>query len=301
MKPKQIFVWLAGCVLLAVAEHRAAADAKINPYDPIVERNPFGLKPPPPPPDPNEAPKTPPAPPATVELTGITSILTSKRALLEIVPGPGKPMLKPILGEGERIESVEVVSINVEKNEVTIRNGTLVTNLTFKVAKSTPTPVAPVPGMVPPPVAPPPPAAAAQPVQTSYNNYQNNTGSGRNSVMVSGGNSDATAASTTPAYGGVNPAVGGGLTPTGTPALNSGGFRQIPSRSIRTPSTPQGQPAMSPQQQFEEIEKNRALNYLNSQITGRPSAPLPPTPITPPDAPGVGPRFNPVPPPPLPE
>jgi hypothetical protein len=289
MKPsKQSLVWFAAGALMAGVVGDAVADASGNKYEMIVERNPFGLKPPPPPPDPGELNKPPPAPPATVELTGITSILSSKRALFEIVPGPGKPMIKPILAEGERIESIEVVSINVDKNQVTVKNGGVVTNLTFKVAKASGPAGAPaVPGVIPPPVIPGAPPAA--PTQSSYNQNQ---GSGRYNVMVGGGNAAVTP-SANPAYNGVNPAyngTGAGLGAT-APALNTGntandsGFRSIPSRNMRT--APQAQdPAMSRQQQYEEIEKNRALNYLNSQMTGKAVPPLPPTPITPPDAPG---------------
>ena len=158
---KSGLVWLATASMLVSGAGNSRADTKANPYEAIVERNPFGLKPPPPPAPPEDpSTKAPPAPPATVEVTGITSILSSKRALLEIIPGPGKPMIKPILSEGERVDSVEVVSINVEKNEVVVKNGGVITNLTFKVAKSTPGPA--VPGMVPPPVAPgsvPPPVS----------------------------------------------------------------------------------------------------------------------------------------------
>jgi len=128
-----VYLLLAGFCLSALA------DAKKNPYESIAERNPFALKPPPPPAT-NEvvAAPAPPPPTSTVELTGIVSILgKSKRALLEVIPGPGKQMAKPILAEGEKFESVEVVAINIDKNEVTVKNGTLVTNLTFKVVKST--------------------------------------------------------------------------------------------------------------------------------------------------------------------
>src|SRR5688572_1338751 len=174
-RSKQNLFWFAAGALLVSAGVDAWADTSVNHYEMIVERNPFGLKPPPPPPDPSEISKPPPTPPATVELTGITSILSSKRALFEIIPGPGKPMIKPILAEGERIESVEVVSINVDKNEVTVKNGGLVTNLTFKVAKSGPSaPTGAVPGSIPPPVNPG--AVPAVPTQSSYNQNQ---GSGR--------------------------------------------------------------------------------------------------------------------------
>src|ERR1043166_7940259 len=156
---KQGLRFLVWTVVLASASLQSWGDEKSNPYDVIVDRNPFALKPPPPPLDPNATPVVPPAPPATVELTGITSILSSKRALFEIIPGPGKQMIKPILAEGERVESVEVVSIDVEKNEVTIKNGTIVTNLTFKVAKATPSGPLP-PGAI---VAPAMPSVIAQP------------------------------------------------------------------------------------------------------------------------------------------
>src|SRR5262245_33655253 len=105
-RSKRTATRLGAMVFLAGTCASLWADAKVNPYEPIVERNPFGLKPPPPPdPDAGKPPPPPPAPLATVDLTGITSILSSKRALLEIVPGPGKPMIKPILAEGERVES----------------------------------------------------------------------------------------------------------------------------------------------------------------------------------------------------
>ena len=246
--------------LLATASLPVAADVKPNPYESIVERNPFGLKPPLPPAPPEDpSAKTPPAPPATVELTGITSILSSKCALFEIVPGPGKPMIKPILKEGERIESVEVVSINVEKNEVTIKNGSLVTNLTFKVAKSSDKPVGTPPGGVPPAQipgmipggAPAAGNAAALGGQNAFgNNDQLGGGSGRSSVMVGGG-------------------------------ANSGdGFRSIPPRNVRGVA-PGVQPQMTAEESVFDIERNRIINQQVQQNTGIKFPPLPPTPLNP--------------------
>src|SRR5213594_2931161 len=60
----------------------ASAEVRSNPYQVIVERNPFGLKPPPPPPDPT--PPAPVTPPSKVLLTGFTSVSGPPRALLEI-------------------------------------------------------------------------------------------------------------------------------------------------------------------------------------------------------------------------
>ena len=104
------------------------AGVNMNPYEWILERNPFGLRPPPAV-EQIPQPVVPPAPLATVEVSGILSVLSSPRALLEIVPGPGKPMLKPILGVGERVDAVEVVSISIERGEVVLRNGNVVTNV----------------------------------------------------------------------------------------------------------------------------------------------------------------------------
>jgi hypothetical protein len=274
-RSKQGWAWLAATVLLTVACVDVRGDAKTNPYDSIVDRNPFGLKPPPPPdPDAGKPPPPPPAPLAAVELTGITSILSSKRALLEIVPGPGKPMLKPILAEGERVESVEVVSINVDKNEVVIKNGTVTTNLTFKVAKAS-APAPPSAGGVPPAAHP---AAVPQPAQTSYN--QNYGGSGRNNVMVAGGSSPVAPTAGTPAYGGANNAAASSSAnaPTLSGGNTDGGFRSIPSRKILSnTATPQGAPQMSPEEQVIHMEAQRQLNK-NSPI---PTPPLPITPLTP--------------------
>src|SRR5947208_16694459 len=53
----------------------SASNANPNPYQGIVDRNVFGLKPPPPPPAPPEPPK----PPVNITLTGITTVLGKKR------------------------------------------------------------------------------------------------------------------------------------------------------------------------------------------------------------------------------
>jgi hypothetical protein len=290
MKRSKIrFSLLTGAVAFIGISDQAFAEVKPNPYDGIVERNPFGLKPPPPPPDPStNAPPAPVTPPAQVEVTGFLSVLSSKKVLLEVIPAPGKPMLKPVLSEGERIESVEVLAINVEKNEVTIKNGNAVTNLTFKVAKSTgPTAPPPPVGVVPPPhIATPMPA----PVQTSYNQSQ---GSGRYAVMMAGGST-----STPPPANPAAPSSYGGSTAFGNPgamgapaaAAPADGFRQIPSRNIRTAATPQTGnegPVTRQQtyQQMQEIENNRLKNTAVDVLAGRQIIPpLPPTPLTPPDA-----------------
>jgi hypothetical protein len=128
---------LAGSIVLAMTlcgMAAARADADAFRYASIVERNPFGLRPivkvvesvPPP--------VVPPAPLAVVELTGVLNI-PFPRALLEITP-PGKPMIKPILTEGERIDSIELVSIDVDKGQVVIKTSGIITNVPLKIAKA---------------------------------------------------------------------------------------------------------------------------------------------------------------------
>jgi len=63
------------------------------------------------------------------------------RVLLEITEqeaGKAPVVHKPILREGEREGSIEVVSIDIEKGLVKIRNAGNETNITFEAPKITP-------------------------------------------------------------------------------------------------------------------------------------------------------------------
>src|SRR2546422_2759852 len=94
LTPRTIFV-LVGFFTVGTAQ-MLPTEAKPNPYQTIIERNPFGLKPPPPAPDPT--PPAPLTPPSKVVLTGFTSISGPPRALLEITeqePGKGAVTRKP--------------------------------------------------------------------------------------------------------------------------------------------------------------------------------------------------------------
>ena len=286
MNWKNEFSIRAGLLVVTVATTASVwADVKSNPYESIVDRNPFGLRPPPPPPS-NEPPPPPSAPPATVELTGITSLFQKTRALLEITPGPGKPLLKPILSVGERVESVEIVSINVEKNEVVIKNGNIVTNLSLKVAKSGGAPAAPVPGVFAPPPGINPAFQPPQPQAFTPNN------AGRGGAMTygaggavgAGGNSGASTfgASVAPVsgLGGGQGSYGFGAPGVGQPASSqpaatfgaTDGLRGIPPRTVRAQAQ-EGQP-VDPAVQY----INMRVQELEHKKTGRPFPPLPPIP-----------------------
>ncbi len=291
MKPGQLS-FATAMVLLGVVVS-AVADTKPNPYELIAERNPFRLKDPPPPPDPNATPPPPAAPLATVEVTGIFNMRTKKKVLLEIVPGPGKPAIKPILEEGERVDAIEIVAIDMDNNWVTINNAGTVTNVSLKMpAKSAGGPVAGVPPPVPPPnfgMPYVPPTSAGTPANPF--GTPNNAG-GRGNVMVSGGTaapvSVPPAIGTSPFGGGTTAYGAGGYVPHAQPGSFStptvaGGdqFKNIPSRINR--STPQSTGTGTPAAQSAPVDP--AVQYLNMAIQkqqaeakGRPFPPLPPIP-----------------------
>src|ERR1041385_247409 len=105
---------MADCLVLCAGAHAVTSDQPANPYQSIVDRNVFALKPPPPPPDP-EASKP---PPVKITLTGITTILGNKRALMKTPPPPGKPgepakqEMSYILTVGQREGDIEVLDID---------------------------------------------------------------------------------------------------------------------------------------------------------------------------------------------
>ena len=246
---------LAGVLSCALVH----ANVDTNPYGAIVDRNPFGLKPPPPPPPPPEQ-TAPPVPMAAVTLTGLLSTFGEPRVLLEIIEEPGKgggtPKRPPPMREGERHGQVEVLSIDVVKNSVRLRNSGVETNVSFPIVKSTPVPGGPgVPGA--PPTFTPPAMNIPQPNpnQPQASVISPNGGNNGNSgVTVFGGNNPVTTAS-----------VPGAL---GTSA--DGGMRTIPSRPLRT-ETSGGLPPMTREQADLMMEMNR--------LRGGP--PSPPTSLTP--------------------
>src|SRR5580765_7113869 len=86
---KSLFRWAGAVVFIAAMPALAVTidNPAGNPYQGIVDRNVFGLRPPPPPPDP-ELNKP---PPPKITLTGITTILGNARALMKTPPPAAKP------------------------------------------------------------------------------------------------------------------------------------------------------------------------------------------------------------------
>jgi len=116
---KRAFI-VGTAVICAGAIPVLCADTPDNPYEPIVVRNVFGIRPPPPPPPALDT--TPPVPLAKVVLTGIATIAGPRpQAFFEITEqeqGKVPNIKKPMLREGEREGSIEVLSIDVANNQV---------------------------------------------------------------------------------------------------------------------------------------------------------------------------------------
>jgi hypothetical protein len=151
----------------------AAAEAPDRPdelYQSIPERNPFGLRQATQPQKPQEQPAELPR----VKLTGITTILGNKRAVLEVrspaaKPGQpgvqGQPAGQPptgeslILSEGQREGNIEMLQINEEAGTVRIVNSGQPVTITFEEEPIQAAPPAPAQGIAPPGVMAGTPAA----------------------------------------------------------------------------------------------------------------------------------------------
>ncbi len=214
---------VAGGLALCTTSPAATENADL-PYQDIVTRNVFALKPPPPPPNPEDNKP----PPSKITLTGIWTI-NGKLALMKTAPPTPKPG-EQAKGErfynlhiGERDGDIEVVDIDEKTGSVTVLNQGVQEILTFekngvKLA-STPPPAAPgfpggLPGVPPPPTGITPPPMSPQP------GFQ--------------GFPTRTIRSTGPASGGITPGFGSAAPAYGTTA-NYGTTTTQPNRLQLSP------------------------------------------------------------------
>jgi hypothetical protein len=145
---------MVGTLAFSGAANTITPDTSDNPYQSIIDRNVFALKPPPPPADPAEANK---GQVLKITLTGITTILGNKRVLMKTAPPPGKPGEPPkteqsyILTEGQREGEIEVIEIDDKAGSVKVNNAGTVQTLTFEKdgAKLPATPPPGPPGAAP--------------------------------------------------------------------------------------------------------------------------------------------------------
>lgn len=261
-------------VALCTSGNAVTSDASGNPYQGIVDRNVFGLKSPPPPPDP-EANKP---PPPKIFLTGITTILGNKRALLKTTPPakPGEPAKEQsfTLGEGQREGEIEVLEINEKACTVKVNDYGTITTLDFdkdgvKVAGGIP----PAPG-----------GAAARPggfVPGPAANPFTPAG-GANTLPRPMRLPTPTGATASPALGGATPVYAGGVPANGgsTPGLTVGGTTVPLTGTIpaATPTQPQAAAPTTSQltaeQQFLMVEAERVR--LQQQGLDKKLPPIPP-------------------------
>jgi len=265
----------------------ASADVPTSPYEDIIARNAFALKPLPPPADPNELVK---APPVKITLTGITTII-GKRALLE-TPAPsgkaatpgGPSKLYYMLRVGEKEGDIEVVDIDERTGTVKVKNAGQEFTLSFEKDGSklpnTPAPVG-LPGALPGVTPPPGGYPMASPMKTAEAGMGGFPALPSRTVRTPNGGSGASTTQPGTFSGFAN---AGGMTPN----VNASGVA-MPSFASSTPlQTPPNlhETGMSTEEQMIMMETQRELTKNQGRLP-----PLPPTALTPPGSPGslVGP------------
>ena len=150
---EKVILCLAAGLLLH-EQARAVATEGNNPYANIVDRNVFGLRPPPPPP---EAPK-PEVKLSPITLQGIVNAFGKKQVLFKTTvaakPGEAPKETSFVMSENERVGEIEVLEINDSAGTVRFRNQgvDLVRDLSKDSAK---------PPNAPPPAVPTPPPGNA--------------------------------------------------------------------------------------------------------------------------------------------
>jgi hypothetical protein len=207
--------------LIVSCGQSAGDEGGSGPYQAIVDRNVFALKPPPPP-APDPASIKPPAP--KVALLGITTLLGKKRALLKFTP-PAKPgeaakETSLMLAEGQRDGEIEVLQVDEKAKSVTIDNFGTPTTLTLD--KDAPkAPVGPPPGgPVAPGMPPSSPLPSGIPIPSPMPSPALRTIPTRTLRSPSGGGLGGTGESAAAApMGGMMSAGASSTTPTGQMSL----------------------------------------------------------------------------------
>ncbi len=125
-------LWFVCVAITLPCLQTVSVETGANPYQSIIDRNVFGLKPPAPPPDPTkEEVKIP-----KVQLIGIASVFGKKTALIKFIepPKPGQPIPQEplVLSEGEAAQEIEVVEIDEKAGLAKILNKGKPTTLDIK-------------------------------------------------------------------------------------------------------------------------------------------------------------------------
>ena len=270
-------ICLLGGVLALNSAWAVPANLREN-YQPIVDRNPFGLRPPPPPPT-NNVNQPPPVEKPKIEifLTGIVSVPTAfgdpasqKQVFLKTQEANKKDAVQfYALKEGEGKDGISIVSIDDKERRVRIQTEDGETVLSFQThgvtapnAQPLPVPGQPggapgQPGAIPPPLSPggipQPQTAAYQPVQAQSND------NGRQNNFRSIPSRSVRSRIPNRGFGGNSPSSGfnGGNSPIG--AVPGAGGDQAP-------------PPVDPAEQYLRMH----LDKIQKERQGIPMPPLPP-------------------------
>ena len=159
----RILTFTLGAVVGGASVRATVPESAPDQYQGIRDRNVFGLRPPPA----RTVDLPPPVPLPKITLTGITTILGNKRALMKVAPSGAKPgteaakEISLILTEGQRDSDVEVLQIDEKAGAVKVNNSGTVVTLTFEKdgAKLPPTAAPGAPGAPGAPAAPGVPSA----------------------------------------------------------------------------------------------------------------------------------------------
>ena len=278
---------LAAGLALSLTAHAVTPDnpsSSSGPYQTIVDRNVFGLRPPPPPPDPAELNKP---KPVNITLTGILAgkVFGGKKALMKTPPAPSKPGEPPpqehsmVLGIGEADGDVQVLEIDEKAGSVKVKNAGEVVTLTFKDNGLKPSAGAPVPGA--PPGLPTPTGFPGQPPMKAAGGFQppaGNPGFSMPARNVRTGlpgsastynpyNPQNSAGYGTTAGSGINSSTPGyGYNPSVATTASSGNPGALSMNSLTAPATQPGQFKSWPPENFSmSPEQEALLNYAQRQ------------------------------------
>jgi hypothetical protein len=122
---QQKWIWLFGvtCATVALAEPN-------TPYDVILARNAFGLRPSPPI-ESAPQPQTIWTPPPDLKITGLIAVPPTKKVSFYVLEH-GKPPKSYVLGEGEEQDDIKVVTIDSNSQTVRVKNRGVYVVLDFK-------------------------------------------------------------------------------------------------------------------------------------------------------------------------
>ena len=110
---REMLICLVAGLVLSTSARGGPGNSPGNPYNGIVDRNLFALKPPPV----SRLPEPPKPPKPTVHVDGIMSILGRKQVLGKVLVPPNQ-IKSFMLSEGERLDEVEVLAIDEKGGSV---------------------------------------------------------------------------------------------------------------------------------------------------------------------------------------